>query len=259
MARGAQVEPQGGLPAPLPPERRTVGQLVAETIRLYGANFARALALGLVVAITNQLAVHRSAADGAVVFVAASPFFTLAYAYATRLATGVAASSRAWGVALVTGTLVFAPAAALISWFKLAVVLWLALVGLVVPVALVERASFRGTFRRALALGRVDYVHAAGSLAALALVFGLSEWALTLVLHSQADNTVRTAVFLADVVLGPLLFLGAALLYVDQDARLRSRREHGSRGKERDGDLPDVDDSDREGHPDAAREPGTFA
>ena len=48
---------------------------------------------------------------------------------------------------------------------------------------------------------------------------------LALLLESQADNTVRTAIFLSDAVLAPLLFLGGAILYVDQDARLRSRRE----------------------------------
>src|SRR5437660_821998 len=35
------------LPAPLPPETRTVGQLVAETIRLYGRRFWPSLALGV--------------------------------------------------------------------------------------------------------------------------------------------------------------------------------------------------------------------
>src|SRR5436853_3972317 len=35
------------LPAPLPPETRTVGQLVAESIRLYGRHFWPTLALGL--------------------------------------------------------------------------------------------------------------------------------------------------------------------------------------------------------------------
>ena len=34
-------------PAPLPPETRTVGQLVAETLQLYGAAFWPSLALGL--------------------------------------------------------------------------------------------------------------------------------------------------------------------------------------------------------------------
>jgi hypothetical protein len=69
----------------------------------------------------------------------------------------------------------------------------------------------------------VDYVHAAGSLATLVILFVLARLGLALLLESQADNTVRVAIFLADAVLGPLLFLGGALLYVDQEARLRSR------------------------------------
>ena len=239
-------------PAALPPERRTVGQLVAEAIRAYGTHFLRALPLGLVIAISNQLAIDRPTVQSAAVFVAASPLFTLAFAYATHLVTGAQAPARTWVSAIVAGTVVFLPAAILIPWFKLAVVVWLALVGLVVPVVLVERVSFRRSFGRALALGRADYVHAIGSLAALVVIFGVAEGALALLLESQADNTVRTAIFLADLTLGPVLFLGGALLYVDQEARLRSRK----RGKERNADLPDADDAHREGRPDAAREPG---
>ena len=74
-------------------------------------------------------------------------------------------------------------------------------------------------------LGRVDLVHSIGALAALVVLFVLTRVVLALVLESQADNTVRTAIFLADSVLAPLLFLGGALLYVDQEARLRSRGE----------------------------------
>jgi hypothetical protein len=71
----------------------------------------------------------------------------------------------------------------------------------------------------------VDYIHAAGSLATLVILFFLMRFGLALLLESQADNTVRTAIFLSDTVLAPLLFLGGALLYVDQEARLRSRGE----------------------------------
>jgi len=38
-------------------------------------------------------------------------------------------------------------------------------------------------------------------------------------LHSQSDTGLRVAVFLSELVLSPLLYLGAALLYVDQSAR----------------------------------------
>jgi hypothetical protein len=47
---------------------------------------------------------------------------------------------------------------------------------------------------------------------------------LSALLHSQGDAGQRVAVFASELVLSPLLYLGAALLYVDQSARLRSRR-----------------------------------
>jgi uncharacterized membrane protein len=75
-------------------------------------------------------------------------------------------------------------------------------------------------------LARADYVHVAGGIAALVIVFWVAWAMLVLLLRSQADNTVRIAVFLADVVLSPVIFLGAALLYFDQAARLTGRRRH---------------------------------
>jgi hypothetical protein len=154
-----------------------------------------------------------------------APAFTLAYAYACRLVAGRSAGRRAWLIAIAAGTLVWIPAALLFPWFALAAVLWLALVGLSVPAALVEGTPLFESLRRGLALGRVDYIHAAGSLATLVILFFLARIALALILESQADNTVRAAIFLADAGLGPLLFLGGAFLYLDQEARLRSRSE----------------------------------
>jgi hypothetical protein len=249
MARAAR--PKAQHPAALPPERRTVGQLVAESIRLYGAHFARALPLGVVVAAANQATLGAEREETAAALVVAAPLFTLAYAYAARLATGSRPPMRSWIVALGVGTLVFVPAALLFPWFALASVLWLALVGLCVPAAIAERTSFVDSLARGFRLGIVDYVHAAGSLATLVILFVVTRLGLALLLESQADNTVRVAIFLADAVLAPLLFLGAAVLYVDQDARLRSR----DRGKERDADVPDADDAHGEGRADPPREP----
>ena len=248
--RGKPAQPP---PPPLPPETRTVGQLVAEAIRLYGRHFVRALPFGILVAVLNLVSSGGTRWAVIVVLVAAAPLLSLAYADAARLATGARPPRRSWLVAVVAGSLVFFPAALFFPWFALASILWLALVGLAVPAAVVEGGSIVDALRRGLALGRVDYMHAGGSLAALVVLFFLARWGLALLLESQADNTVRTAIFLADMVLGPLLFLGASLLYVDQAARLRSREE---RRKERDADVPDADDVDREGRPDAAREPG---
>jgi hypothetical protein len=212
---------------PLPPAERTVGQLVAESIRLYGRHFLRALPLGVGVAAINQLTVGVNRVVVGGVLLAASPLFSAAYAYASQLEAESPATRRSWVVAIVAGTLVFVPAAVLFPWFALAAVLWLGLVGLAVPVAMREGASVTESLRRGLELGRVDYLHAAGSLATLVILFFLMRVGLALLLESQADNTVRTAIFLSDAVLSPLLFLGGAILYVDQRARLDSRRDRG--------------------------------
>ena len=224
MARAAQ-RPERPLPPPLPPAERTVGQLVAESIRLYGRQFLRALPLGIVVAAINQLTTGEERSTVTAVLVVTAPVFSAAYAYAARLALDRSVTLGTWVVAIVVGSLVFVPAALLFPWFALAAVAWLALLGLAVPAAVAEGTTVTQSLKRGLELGRADYVHAAGSLATLVVLFFLTRFGLALLLQSQADNTVRTAIFLSDAVLAPLLFIGGAILYVDQDARLRSRRE----------------------------------
>lgn len=211
------------LPPPLPPETRTVGQVVAEAIRLYGRGFRLALPLGLPLAVADAFAVvDTTVAEKILILVVAAPAFTLAFAWASALAADVRPARSTWVRALVLGTLAFLPAAFFFPWFAILSVAWLTLVGLVVPVVIVEDLPPREAIRRAVALCRVDYVHALGSLATLVIVFVLTRFALTFLLREQADNTVRIAVFLADLVVSPLLFLGSALLYFDQAARIDS-------------------------------------
>ena len=243
------------LPPPLPPERRTVGQLVAESIRLYGLSFWKALALGVPVAFVNALA-WAGSSNGARLLVALVSVVLVpaAFVAACGLATGTPLRSRAAVVAYATGLLVFIPFPALVTLFVVPGLAWLALVGLAVPAALVERLSVRGALARGVRLGRVDYVHALGGLVALSLVVFLTQSVLFFVLREYAESTQQAAAVLASLVVSPLLFLGGALLYGDQEARLRSR-EVEARGEERHADLPDADHADREGRPDAAREP----
>ena len=222
MARRAQ-RVERPLPAPLPPAQRTVGQLIAESIKLYGRHFMRALPLGAIVAAINQLTVDADRMVVGGILLLAAPVFSAGYAYACQLEAGRRAARGSWITAIVVGTLIFVPAALLFPWFALAAVLWLALAGLAVPAAMYEGTPFMDSLRRGVALGRIDYVHAAGALATLVILFFLMRIGLALLLESQADNTVRTAIFLSDAVLAPLLFLGGAILYVDQEARLRSR------------------------------------
>ena len=212
----------GPLPPPLPPETRTVGQLVAESVRLYGRQFWPALVLGVPLAASDLVAFGGSVLQRIVVLLAFAPVFTAAYAWAAALMSGSRPDARRWLTTIVVGSLVFAPAAIFFPWFTLLSVAWLALVGLVVPVLVIEDVPARRALRRAFELGRADYVHALGSLATLMIVFILTRFALAFVLRAQADNTIRVSVTIADVIISPLIFLGAALLYVDQAARVRS-------------------------------------
>jgi hypothetical protein len=213
------------LPPPLPPETRTVGQLVAESLRLYGRHFWPSLVLGIPLAASDLVAFDTTIPQRIVVLLAFAPVFSAAYGWAAALMSGRRPSVGRWVAIIVLGSVVFAPAAVFFPWFAILSVLWLALAGLVVPVLVIEDIPARRAVRRALELARADYIHAAGSLATLTIVFVLTRLALAFLLRAQADNTIRVAVTIADVVISPLLFLGAALLYVDQAARVGSRAD----------------------------------
>jgi len=237
------------LPAPLPPGERTVGQLVAETIRAYGNNFWRALPLGLPLALADQASVRQTAAVQMVVFWAALPLFVAGYLWACRLVLEARPTAVAVGVAV----LVWLPFPALRALYILPALAWLAFVGLSVPAAMVERLGLRDALVRGRTLGTADYVHALGSLAALVIVVGIASNTLSALLHTQGDSGQRLAVFLSDLVLSPLLFLGGALLYVDQAARVGSSRS--TRRRSRDADLHPPVDADPAGHSDPQVEP----
>ena len=237
------------LPAALPPAERTVGQLVAETIRAYGHDFWRALPLGLPLALTDQVSVRHTIAVQILVYWAALPLFVAGYLWGCRLVMRASPNAVAVGVA----ALVWLPFPMLRSVFILPGLAWLAFIGLAVPAAMVERLGFRDALVRGRTLGTADYVHALGSLAALVVVVGIAASVLSALLHSQGDNGQRVAVFLSDLILSPLLFLGAALLYVDQAARVGSQRS--TRRRSRDADLHPPVDADATGRPDPQVEP----
>jgi hypothetical protein len=235
--------PRSPRPPALPPESRPVGQVLAEAIRRYGESFWRVLPVGLPVAVTNQVSADRSFWVQVGVLAAATPLLTIAYIAGCLVVTGTRPPRRVIGVAFGVGVLVILPVPVLVLVYVLPALAWLALVGLVVPVVLVERLPVRAAFARAVRLARADYVHALGSLAAVTIVFGVTKIMLILLLRGTADNAERIALFLADLVLSPLLFLVPALLYFDQAARVvesapRSRRR-------RHGDLHPALESDR--------------
>jgi hypothetical protein len=218
MTKGAS---RRELPPPLPPETRTVGQLVAEAIRFYGRRFWPSLALGIGPAALAVAEAPLGLRDRLLLVVTAGTILATASFVA---ACALVADERrgSFAVAFAAGALVFAPVPLLATAFVLPALAWLAFFGLVVPAALVEGRDFRASFGRAVELARADFVHALGSLATLAIVVFLSQAVLFFLLRGASDTALWAAGFLVVLVISPLLFLGGALLYVDQAARVRS-------------------------------------
>lgn len=205
------------LPAALPPAERTVGQLIAESIRLYGSKFWSVVPLGLPFVVVDIAGIGHSVNVQTLLLWAFAPLFCAAYVRASQLVTGGAPTLSA----LLTAVIVFLPFPILVRIYVLPGVAWFGLLGLAVPAAVGEALGIRAALRRGRVLGQADLVHAVGGIAALALVYGVSRSMLLVLLHTQGNQAQAVALVLADLVLSPLLFIGAALLYLDQSARVK--------------------------------------
>jgi hypothetical protein len=158
--------------------------------------------------------------------------------------------------AFVLGVVIFIPVGLLVRLFGLPALAWLAFVGLAVPAVLDEGLGLREGLRQGSRLSGAGYIHALGGLATLVLVYAISRFALLVLLFGQADAAIRTAAFLAGLVLSPMIFLGSALLYLDQKARLESLRPPQRRHDAR---LHHAVEPDRARRPDAQVEPRSSA
>ncbi len=208
-------------PVALPPAERTVGQLVAESIRFYGERFKTALLLGLApAALAVALANVSRRTSLLLAPTLSAALLSATYVGASMLVLGARPPRPRLVVAWLVGWLVFAPVPFLVIAFVLPGVAWVAAVGLVVPALVVEEIPPRAALARAWRLARADYLHAFGSLLTLGLVVFLTQAVLAFVLRGFGGAAVSTAFVLASVVVSPLLFIGAALLYVDQSARV---------------------------------------
>ena len=221
MARLTYPRADEPRPAALPPEDRTVGQLVAESVRIYGDNFARCLVVGVPPALLAFVTTHVSRQASFVL----SPtlygaLLSASLVYACMIVLERRPSRRRLALAWFAGCLVFAPVPFLVLGLILPALAWLAAVGLVVPVLVVEDVAPMDAAGRAWRLGRADFVHALGSLATLGIVVFLTQAVLAFLLRGVGGAAVDVAFVLANVVISPLLFIGTALLYVDQAARV---------------------------------------
>jgi hypothetical protein len=216
-----------------------LGDILAETVRLYGERFAAALGLGVPVA-GVFLATLATPTLLSVALVAVA--FTATYAAAARVAAGDGLF-EAWAQAglrlptlLVLSLVVAVPFALGLAQLYLLVlaVAWLAFTGFSIPVAVLEsdpsakswfdRLSF--TLYRSTSLARVEFLHAVGIIAAFVIVEVLLGIPLAAALTGFGDNGREVALAISQAVLAPFFFLGLSVLYFEQNARaLSSPRE----------------------------------
>jgi hypothetical protein len=233
-----------------------VGQVVAESLRLYGARFWPSLALGLGPALVGvAIAELPRTLEWILVPTVGTAVSAAAYIGACRLA--LAATAENAGVAFAAGCIAFAPLivqrVAVVPGFDLVTFAFFAFVSLSVPAALVERGSLRASLARSVRLARADYVHLLGSLATLVITIFLTGLVLVVVLHGVGDQALRVAAALSLLVLAPVFLLGAALLYLDQAARVVSSASRPRRP--RDADVHPAVEPDSAGRADVEVEP----
>jgi small-conductance mechanosensitive channel len=249
-----------------PPDRPLkLGELLAETVRLYGDRIWAALGLGAFVGCGLLVTAATPEFVDILVF---ALVFTGAYAAAARLVTGDG-FSEAWAqvavripILLVLTVIVSIPFALALSQLLLLVVAvaWLAVTGFSIPVAMLEEKRDESWFdrlgrslTRSLELARIEYLHALGVSAALVLLFLLLGFYLGAALGGLADVSSTVAAVLVRLVLAPLFFFGFAVLYYDQRSRILARPT--GEGRE-DAQVPDAVDAERAGPSDVASEPG---
>jgi hypothetical protein len=240
------------------PAERTVGQLIGDAIKLYGHRFWRGLGLGIPAA---AFTIGASFLDGGARVgygLVVGPFaLGLSYVWAVTLATG---GRNAIGRALLAGAIAFLPLAAsrvlVFTGVYFVALAWFALLGLAVPSVLVEGRRLDDALRHGFRLARADFVHAFGTVAALAIVVIVSIFSLSLLLAGFGAQSITVSAVMAVIVMSPLFFLGCALLYVDQKARLESGSP---RRRRRDARLHHALEPDRAGRADAEVEPGPAA
>jgi hypothetical protein len=190
-------------------------------VRFYGDHFWPSLALGVAPAVVAVIFRYVSREVQLVLApTLAGALVSAAYAAACVLVLDRRPTRTRLVVSWLAGWLVFAPVPFLVFAFIVPGLLWLAALGLVVPVLVVENAALGAAFARAWRLARADFVHAVFSLFTLGVLVLLSQSVLVLVLRGFGGAGTTIALCLASVVLSPLLFIWTALLYVDQAARV---------------------------------------
>src|SRR5439155_1370411 len=118
---------------------------------------------------------------------------SLSYVGACALVVGERPPRRTLMIAWWVAILIWIPVPFLALALFLPALAWLAFAGLAVPAAIMERREPRSALGRGVQLGRADYVHSLGSLAALVIVVTATSFLLTLLIHTGSHQAARVA------------------------------------------------------------------
>ena len=243
----------------------SVGEVLAETTRLYGDRMRAALVVGVFMLAAYVAATKAPPLLGIAVLLVAQ---AAAFAVCTRIVAGdqldeaAAQAVLRAPVLLVLAVVVFVPFIVIGQFLFLLIfaAAWLALAAFAIPVAMLEPSPGGALSRlsrplqRTLTLARVDYAHAVGVVATMVLAYVVFGLLLGRALESFAGVSQLSARALVQLVLAPFFFLGLAVLYFDQTARAVSSRRQREGGAS-DADVRDPVEPERAGAPDASREP----
>jgi hypothetical protein len=210
-----------------------LGELLAETVRLYGARFWAAIALGAVAAGTFLVA-------GVTPWIVDALLLSLALTFSLGAAARIVSGdsiAEAWAqvavrlpVLLVLALVVSLPfVLSVLSYLELLLfgAAWIGLTGFAIPVCMLEADDAPGdrlrrlgyVLDRTITLARAELFHPIGVTAALILVYVLAVFALAVALGGLADTTGAPAALLIHLVVAPLFLLGLTVLYFEQKAR----------------------------------------
>ena len=206
-----------------------LGEIVAETVRLYGERIWATLTIGVVVVAALLGAIPgNDYVDVGLLSLA----FTVAFASAARVAAGdrvgevwAQVAFRAPLLLALTVVVSLPVVLTLITFFVfglLPVAAWLGLTSFAIPAAMLDGGGLPGALRRTVALARTEYFHATGVSATFLALTVLLAVVLYGALVSFAENDARAAVLVTAFVLAPFFFLGLAVLYFEQSARALS-------------------------------------
>ncbi len=202
-----------------------LGEVLAETVRIYGARAWAGLTVGLTIGGSYLLTLVVPLGVQILVLAAG---FTLGYAVASRLVVGdslvdagreVAARAPVLLALTVAVSIPFVLSAPFLL-LLVAAAAWIAFVGLAIPAAMVEGLGVRDALGRGIALARAEFLHAFGIVAALVVIYVLIGQLLAVTLVGFADNRGVEAVAIVQVILAPFFFYGLTVLYFEQRARL---------------------------------------